>query len=260
VLRWLGIRLLIWGFLACHVFNTLFYEWDRFVEDPLLMLKVWDGISSWGGVIGGSIALYVYTGMKGLDRLRWADMGAYGAIGGWVPGRAACAIVHDHVGYPTDFALGVDFPGRVDLPGTVNDVAGRYPFDRTAEHVIRAHDLGLYETLILLPIFVAVVLLERWKGRKPGFLVGFLAVTYTIPRFFLEFLRRPETDPRHFGLTFAQYCCIAGLVGGIWLLARPRSSELAPATVVDRKAGADREPPAPKARPAGKPTTKKKRK
>ncbi len=211
-MRYLGIRLLVWGFIACHVFNTLFYEWDRFQKDPLLMLKVWDGISSWGGVIGGGFALYLYTTIRKLDRLAWADWAAYGAIGGWVPGRLACAVVHDHLGYPTSFPLGVNFP------------AHKYPFDK-ANVVIRAHDLGLYEFIYLVPLFFVIVLLERKKVRKPGLLLGVLAVGYSVPRFFLEFLRRPETDPRYYGLTFAQYACIVALIAGYMLLKRtPRGA------------------------------------
>jgi phosphatidylglycerol:prolipoprotein diacylglycerol transferase len=219
-MRYLGIRVLVWGFIACHVFNTLFYEWERFQDDPLLMLKVWDGISSWGGVIGGGLALYLYTTIRKLDRLAWADWAAYGAIGGWVPGRLACAVVHDHLGYPTSFPLGVNFPPH------------KYPFDKASDVTIRAHDLGLYEFIYLVPLFFVIVLLERKKVRKPGLLLGVLAVGYSVPRFFLEFLRRPETDPRYYGLTFAQYACIAAVIAGYMLLKRtpraaPRTAQVA---------------------------------
>jgi phosphatidylglycerol---prolipoprotein diacylglyceryl transferase len=234
--RYLGIRLLIWGFLACHVLNTIFYEWERFQKDPWLMLKVWDGISSWGGVIGGGLALIIYTGIKKMDRLRWADWAAYGASGGWLLGRLACTVAHDHLGHPTDFALGVDFPGD-DPSTTVAD--GRYPFDKAAQGIIRAHDLGLYEFLFLIPIFLAMVILERWKGRKPGFLMGFLAVTYSIPRFVLEFLRREETDPRFMGLTFAQYACILALIGG-WLLLKRKVGPTLPSAVAEPEPAAPR--------------------
>jgi phosphatidylglycerol:prolipoprotein diacylglycerol transferase len=227
-MRYLGIRVLVWGFIACHVFNTLFYEWDRFQKDPLLMLKVWDGISSWGGVIGGGLALYLYTTIRKLDRLAWADWAAYGAIGGWVPGRLACAVVHDHLGYPTSFPLGVDFPPH------------KYPFDRASDAAIRAHDLGLYELIYLVPLLLVIVLLERKKVRRPGLLLGVLAVGYSLPRFFLEFLRRPETDPRYYGLTFAQYACVAAVIGGYMLLKRspraaPPTAEVAVAKPAKKK-------------------------
>ena len=219
-MRYLAIRVLVWGFIACHVLNTVFYEWDRFQDDPLLMLRLWDGISSWGGIIGGGLALFLYTTIRKLDRLAWGDWAAYGAIGGWVPGRLACAVVHDHLGYPTNFPLAVNFPPH------------KYPFDRASDVTIRAHDLGLYEVIYLVPLFFVIVLLERKKVRKPGLLLGVLAVGYSVPRFFLEFLRRPETDPRYYGLTFAQYACVAAFIGGYMLLKRtpraaPRTAQVA---------------------------------
>src|SRR5690606_5848372 len=104
----------------------------------------------------------------------------------------------------------------------------KYPFDRSAE-VIRAHDLGLYEFFVWVALLLALVLLERWKGRKPGFLLGFLAVAYSIPRFFFEYLRFSETDPRYAGLTFAQWSSIAFFVWGLWLILAPaRTREEAP--------------------------------
>lgn len=221
VMRYLSIRLLLWGFIGCHVFNTVFYEWDRFQGDPLLMLKLWEGISSWGGVISGALALYVYAGIRKLDRLRWGDWAAYAALAAWVPGRLACAVAHDHLGYPTSFRFGVDFP------------PGKYPFDKMSAEVIRAHDLGLYELMYLVPLLLVVVILERWRGRKPGFLLGFVAVAYSAPRFFLDFLRRTESDPRYLGLTFAQWCCIAGVLYGVHLLRRKVNGASVPVSVTD---------------------------
>jgi phosphatidylglycerol:prolipoprotein diacylglycerol transferase len=238
-MRYLSIRLIVWGFIACHVFNTLFYEWDRFQEEPLLMLKIWDGISSWGGVIGGALALYVYTGIRKLDRLRWGDWAGYAAIAAWVPGRLACAVVHDHLGYPTDFGLAVDFPPH------------KYPFDKMSAEVVRAHDLGLYEIMYLVPLLLVVVILERWRGRRPGFLIGFVAVAYSVPRFFLDFLRRTESDPRYLYLTFAQWACIGGVLLGIRLLRRRAGHESVAVPVADagdvpRTAPTPRKPPARK--------------
>ena len=206
-LRWLGIRLIVWGFLGAFLFNTFFYEWDRLVAEP------WDtvkglGISSYGALVAGAAAFFYYTKAANLDRRRWADMASWGAAGGWVLGRLGCAVVHDHLGQKTDFALGVNVP------------PGKYPFERSAE-VIRAHDLGLYEFGVWVAILLALIALERWKGRRPGFLLGFMAVVYSIPRFLFEYLRFSETDPRYGGLTFAQWASIGFLVWGLWLLFGP---------------------------------------
>jgi phosphatidylglycerol:prolipoprotein diacylglycerol transferase len=220
VLRWFGTRLIVWGFVGSVVLNIVFYEWSQFLADPWDVVKAL-GISSYGAIVAGGIAFFYYTRKRGLDRRRWADMAAWGASGGWLLGRLGCALAHDHVGLVTDSPFGVNFPPM------------RYPFDRTSA-VIRAHDLGLYEFLLWIPLVAMVVLLERWKGRRPGFLLGILAVAYSVPRFLFEFLRPDRTDPRYGGLTFAQWASIAAFAIGLWLLfgrARPvRASSEEPAS------------------------------
>src|SRR3954464_8279874 len=43
------------GFVGAHVLDELFYYPHRLVEDPLSILKLWDGLSSFGGFTGGVI-------------------------------------------------------------------------------------------------------------------------------------------------------------------------------------------------------------
>jgi phosphatidylglycerol:prolipoprotein diacylglycerol transferase len=225
-LRFIGIRIIVIGFIGCHIFNAIFYEPDKLLgygkyaaegPDPLLLLRVWEGISSWGDVVSGAMAFFYYTHKRGLNRMRWADACAMGTIGGFLFGRLACSVVHDHIGYPSDFFLAVNFP------------ADRFPG-------VPAHDIGLYEFFGLVPLFVAMLLLDLyWKKRPAGFLIAFMAIVYSAPRFFLENLRRPDSDPRYFGLTFGQFTSIFGLVVGIYLMRlafKNRQSNLAEARIV----------------------------
>jgi phosphatidylglycerol:prolipoprotein diacylglycerol transferase len=246
-IRHVGVRVLIGGLVGCHLFNVFFYEWDRLLGigpyhgkgfDWLMLINPFDGISSWGGIVGGTIAFLWQARVFELDKLRWADALAWGAVGGWVPGRAACAVVHDHTAGPTDFWLGLKVPLDVahDAPALVRRYAGQ-----------TIHDLGLYELAFLIPIFVIIVLLERLPNRKPGLLMGVLAVLYSVPRFFIDSLRFESTDPRYGGLTFAQWGCIAAFIFGLVLLVRPRGKAVAA--------------PAPEAEPesAKKPAKKRKK-
>lgn len=204
VLRWLGIRLLIWGFIMCHITNTLFYTPGELKEDPLLLLKVWQGISSYGGILGGYLAFLLYRKkFPGMISLRWVDLFTYALVPGYMFGRMGCAVVHDHIGTKTDFPLAVTFP---DDPDTWGIFAGQ-----------TRHDLGLYEVPVLFTIWIFVLLLARLKDRRDGLIGAFVAVTYPVPRFIFEFLRRPETDPRYLGLTPAQYFSIILFSAGLFL-------------------------------------------
>src|SRR5215216_4436806 len=63
--EWHGVKdehirgILLWiviaGFLGAHVFDVAAYEWDRLGDEPWLWFKIWDGISSYGGFLGGTI-------------------------------------------------------------------------------------------------------------------------------------------------------------------------------------------------------------
>src|SRR3954465_6981526 len=45
----------ITGFIGAHVFDVLAYQWHELDQDPLLLFKIWAGISSYGGFIGGAM-------------------------------------------------------------------------------------------------------------------------------------------------------------------------------------------------------------
>jgi phosphatidylglycerol---prolipoprotein diacylglyceryl transferase len=211
-MSWLNTRVVAWGFVGAIVLNIVFYEPAAFVANPWKTIKAL-GISSYGGAIAAAVAFLYYTRKRDLDRRRWGDALSLGAAGGWLFGRLGCAVVHDHLGQRTDFAFAVNVP------------PGRYPFARV-DHVVRAHDLGLYEFFLWIVLLVGLLLLARLQRRKPGLLVGALAIAYSIPRFFLEFLRLPTTDPRYIGLTFAQHASIILFIVGVYIVvSRPKAEE-----------------------------------
>jgi len=212
--RYLVFRTLVGGFVLCHVINAVFYEPDRLFQwrfdlpwddkpgGPLLLFYVWDGISSYGGIVGALVVflIVVHRAPGELNRRRWLDMLVYGLVPGFWFGRMGCAVAHDHIGINSDFPLAVAFPSH------------RFPHHS-------AHDLGLYEALFLMPvIFVVVFLIERVRSRRDGMLSAVAGVMYSAPRFFLDFLRREDSDPRYFGLTPAQYFSIFLFAASLWLL------------------------------------------
>jgi phosphatidylglycerol---prolipoprotein diacylglyceryl transferase len=215
VLRWFGIRVVISGFLGAHVLNAIFYEPSRLKEDPLLLIKVWEGISSYGGFIGGFAGfLYFYRKIPGLNALRWSDMSLFALVPGFMFGRIGCATVHDHMGIATTFPLAVDVPVTLQSDLFGRAIAEGTRFGPPGLH----HDLGLYEVPLVFAIWIFVLLIARIKDRKDGAITAFVAVAYAVPRFFLEFLRREESDPRYFGFTPAQYFSMITLLAAALII------------------------------------------
>ena len=190
------------GFLAGHMLDTVFYHPEALRRDPLELVMLHHGLSSFGGITGAVVAGLVYVRLHKLDPWVFTDLATYAFPFGWLLGRLGCAIVHDHPGRLTDSALGVRFPGGTRF------------------------DLGLVE-FALTPLLIALVVAVGRRTRRPGMIAGALAVAYPLVRFPLDFLRAtdlgPESDPRYGGLTPAQWACLATVALGAWMLSRART-------------------------------------
>jgi phosphatidylglycerol:prolipoprotein diacylglycerol transferase len=190
------------GFVAGHMLDTIFYHPDVLRRDPLELVMLHHGLSSFGGITGGVVAGLVYVRLHKLDPWVFTDLATYAFPFGWLLGRMGCAVVHDHPGRLTDSALGVRFAGGTRF------------------------DLGLIE-FALTPLLIALVVLVGRRTRRPGMVTGALAVAYALMRFPLDFLRATdlgaESDPRYGGLTPAQWACLATVALGLFALARART-------------------------------------
>jgi phosphatidylglycerol:prolipoprotein diacylglycerol transferase len=191
----------IGGLLGAHYLDLFFYQpgWHQRPDAVWRFVNPFAGISSFGGLLGGTLGFLVFARKERGQRMRYAEAAALAVVVFLTFGRAGCASVHDHVGVASDSPLAVDFP-------------------RIGPH----HDLGLYEmalfALVLLP---GSVLILR-KPRRAGLYVGLVAIAYAVPRFFLDLLRRELDNPRYLALTPAQWCCLATVAVGIALLVQAR--------------------------------------
>ncbi|MBI4700809.1 MAG: prolipoprotein diacylglyceryl transferase [Deltaproteobacteria bacterium] len=198
------------GFIGGHVLDAVFYHPRTVLRDPLYLVKLWDGLSSYGGFAGSIIGAFAWIAYRRRPVLHSIDVivGAFPLA--WVFGRAGCAVVHDHPGMLSDAWFAVRFPA----PG--GGWVGRY-------------DLGLYECLLTIPLAVVCAVLWRRRLWRPvGFYIAVTCTAYPPMRFLLDFLRAgPQervlgADPRYGGLTPAQWACF-GLFGlGLYFVWRVR--------------------------------------
>ena len=213
-LRKLTGWVVVTGFLGAHIFDVLAYQQDKLKEDPIILLKVWEGIASYGGFLGGAMGFAFFMWWKRLTPGMWADVTTVGLLVAFSIGRIACTLVHDHIGRATQFAMGFDYP-----VGALKERRIYEAVQATAEAsgqdpggaLIRAHNLGLYELLYLIPVNALILWLAFNKKRRfaAGFITVITGFLYAPVRFFLEYLRLNEPDPRYAGFTFAQWCSIA---------------------------------------------------
>ncbi|HEX3757221.1 MAG TPA: prolipoprotein diacylglyceryl transferase family protein, partial [Kofleriaceae bacterium] len=78
------------------------------------------------------------------------------------------------------------------------------------------------EFLYLVPVNAIVLYLAfRPSKRSPaGFVTVLIGILYAPVRFFLDFLRPEDTDPRYAGLTFAQWSAIVAFCLAIYVASR----------------------------------------
>lgn len=202
-------HVLIGGFVIGHMFDAIAYHPEVVMEDPLFLLRIWEGLSSFGGFLGATLGLIVYLKRYRVDARVIGDPIAFAFPLGWTFGRMGCFVVHDHPGAPTDFFLGVqDY--RVGAP----------PY-------VTRHDMGLYEVFWS----IATMSLFLWLGQRPqkrGFFLALLPILYAPVRFCLDFLRAPDLeggDVRYFGLTPGHYSAVALLVVGVLVMRWVQRSE-----------------------------------
>lgn len=216
-IRGLTLWLIASGFLGAHLFDALVYEQDRLSEDPLLILKVWDGISSYGGFIGGALGYVFFVWWKRLTPRLMADSAIVGLLTAFSIGRIACTIVHDHIGRATSSSWGVDYP-RKEIEA--RRLLSEFP-DHARDAVIRAHNVAMYELMYLAVVCAIVLPLAFSKRRYPAGIIAVLVGLFYAPvRFFLEYWRLNASDPRTMGFTFAQWCSIAAFAGAAYVAVR----------------------------------------
>lgn len=186
--------ILVGGFLGAHLVDRFLYNVHETLADPLSLFRIWEGISSYGGVIGGIAGAWLFFRKhpQGARTWQYLDAIAYGMPVGWFLGRLGCFVAYDHVGTPTEFFLGQTY-----LDGVVR------------------HNLGFEEALFWGSLTVVMAILGR-RPRPAGFLLGVLAVLYAPVRFGLDFFR--IADERYAGLIVSQYASIVLLGAGVWVL------------------------------------------
>lgn len=214
------------GFIGAHVFDVVAYQWDALERDPLLLLKVWSGISSYGGFLGGAMGFAFYVWWKRLPARLMADIAIVGLLPAFSIGRIGCTVVSDHVGAAVDPSkwyafLAMDYPRYGDAVLSNGNIAHLAQTNPGTSATITAWNLGFIEFLYLVPVNALILLLAFRKKRIAAGLVTALAgVLYAPVRFFLDYLRPENSDPRHLGLTFAQWSSLLALGVTIYFASR----------------------------------------
>lgn len=204
----LGTWMLAGGILGAHLFSVLFYFPSKLREDPWLILRLWEDISSFGGMVGGVLGAILFFVVRmpertWSERLAYLDAVAFVFPGALAIGRIGCALAHDHPGSVSAFPLAISLnpdTAQAFVQALYADAGRALPTDFAN---LGFHDLGLYECLYLALVVVPAFGYLNRRTRPAGFYIAAFGALYLPVRFALDSLR--IADARYVGLTPAQW-------------------------------------------------------
>jgi len=188
--------------LGGRIGYILFYGFSSFLDNPLVLFRVWEGgMSFHGGFIGVLLAMVLFA--------RKYQKGFWPTID-FVAPLIAPGILFGRIG---NFING-------ELWGRVTDLPWGMVFRQTGDNLPR-HPSQLYEaTLEGLALFLIVWLFSA-KPRPTMAVSGVFALSYGIFRFLVEFVRQPDAQLGYlaFGwVTMGQVLSLPLIVVGVLLL------------------------------------------
>lgn len=198
---------LVWGTLGVVLGGrfgyTLFYNFDYYASNPLVILQIWKGgMSFHGGLLGVIIAGLIFVKRRGISPLRFADIVACAAPIGLMLGRFANFINGELYGRVSDMPWAMIFPRGGPEP---------------------RHPSQLYEAVLEgFVLFVLLAALSRNKiiRKRPGVLLGIFLLGYSLARAIVELFREPDIQLGLLaaGLTMGQWLSVPMAVCGIYLI------------------------------------------
>ncbi|MBK8294168.1 MAG: prolipoprotein diacylglyceryl transferase [Solirubrobacterales bacterium] len=174
------------------------------------------GLTWYGGLAGGAIAVLIWARWRGFLNLQLADAAAPALLAGQAIGRIGCQLSGDgDYGKPWNGPWAMGYPD-----GTVPTPPG-----------VTVHPTPIYETILL---GIGAYVLWRLRDRfRTGILFAFFMLWIGTERLLIEFLR--TNDHILLGLTAAQLTSIGLIIAGlVWIVVvRNRYGSLAPADSPD---------------------------
>ncbi len=190
--------------LGGRIGYMLFYGMGQLIENPLSIIRVWEGgMSFHGGMLGVFLGMYWFGRKNGFSFFQVTDFIAPG-----IPIALGCGRIGNFI--------------NAELPGRATDVpwAVIYPGDTVARH-----PSSLYQAALEGPVLFFLLWLFARTNRPTMAVSGMFMIGYGALRFISEFFRRPDLHMGNDGfiafnwLTTGQLLSVPMVLFGLTILA-----------------------------------------
>jgi phosphatidylglycerol:prolipoprotein diacylglycerol transferase len=219
---------------------AFFYRPSLTISDPFFVFRVWEGgMSSHGGMIGLTLATFLYAHWQKISWVGLADNIAVVAPVGLFFGRCANFINGELYGRPSSVAWAMQFPKEaLDIPDVGNRtlaaahaiqlsagdlesiIARAREGDAALQRVLQQtltprHPSQIYEAMLEGIFLFGCLWFLRLRTRQPrGMLAGLFLLLYAFVRVIVEYFREPDaplTGPFTRGQTLSVMLIAGGL-------------------------------------------------
>ena len=199
-----GVLGVVLGARLGHVF---FYNFDKFVGEPMWVFRIWEGgLASHGAALGLLLAMWYHSWAWKRPFWDLADRFSFSVALGATMVRFGNFLNSEIVGKITDSPLGVRFPLYDQLPAEL--IPARYPSQ------LVEFGMGL---LVMATLFWVDKRFGK-ENRPRGLLSATFIILYFTGRFLVEFIKERHGDIDILILSRGQILSIPCVVLGIWLL------------------------------------------
>lgn len=158
--------------LGGRIGYVLFYNFSQFLQEPLLLFKIWQGgMSFHGGMLGVFVAMWFFAKKLQCTMFQLTDFIAPMAPIGLLTGRIGNFINSELWGRVTDVPWAMVFPNGGPEP---------------------RHPSQLYEAFLEGIVLFIIVWLYASKPRPVMSVTGLAILMYGVFRFMVEFVRMPD--------------------------------------------------------------------
>lgn len=183
---------------------TLFYNFDYFIHNPIVLLQIWNGgMSFHGGLLGVLAAMWLYSRKISLKFFQLTDVIAMVVPFGLGCGRIGNFINAELWGRPSELPWAMIFP---------TDPLG-----------LSRHPSMLYEFLLEGILLFLILWIFARKKRPDKAISGLFLIFYGTFRLLVEFVRQPDAHMGENGFIYADWLTQGMILSmpmillGVWL-------------------------------------------